>query len=383
MNILASGWTEFPHSFSFVNLEQIKAFISLGHKVYVNVKPPLQSSWNSATTITSQDSHYADILKATLPATHSVKYDLALETSVPASKIEYASSCKMLFIVSEFGLLNQRYINACGGSEQLNDIISTYNYIYTPSLWSKQALVNTGISSKIIKVAPHGTNENFNFQSLRKSSFFRDELCRSLRLDQDRMILLCIGTPVFNKGIDILMSALSKLQNSSAKLALVFKGNNDIYSSLVFFKKLISQYSLNHIQIRYIGETLTSASLSSLISGSDAYISLFRAEGFNLPVAEAYMQDKYIITSKAPPVTEYLKRKDKIFYVETDPVISTTPTGKKYIKYHEPRVDSAVNQINCLYQYWITKTNTGTLAPDELIIRPELTWLNSVSSLLK
>lgn len=349
MNILASGWTEFPHSFSFVNLEQINAFVTLGHTVYINNKPPLQASWNSAQPISLRDSHYADILKHTLPAKDSIKYDLALETSVPASKIKYSSSCKMLFMVSEFGLLNQRYIDACGGSEKLNEIINAYNYIYTPSQWSKEAIVNTGISRELIKVTPHGTNEHFSFPPLRHCAFFRDRLCRRLNIDEDRMILLCIGTPVFNKGIDILMSALSKSKKSGAKLALVFKGNNDIYSSLTFFKKLITQYSLSHVQIRYIGETLTSTSLSSLISASDAYISLFRAEGFNLPVAEAYMQDKPIVTSKAPPVTEFLKREAKIFYVETDPVISTTPNGKKYIKYHEPRVDSAVNQINSLY----------------------------------
>ena len=87
---------------------------------------------------------------------------------------------------------------------------------------------------------------------------------------------------------------------------------------------------------------MTTENMAKLHLAVDAYISLFRAEGFNMPIAEAYYLGKPIITTKAPPVIEFLENTDNVFYVDAKPVHYK---DSLCIHYFEPSLYDAVEAI--------------------------------------
>ena len=93
--------------------------------------------------------------------------------------------------------------------------------------------------------------------------------------------------------------------DKSQKYLLALKGNDDLYYSK---KKFFDQ--LNNIPgamelydkqwIVYSGVELSEAEMSVLYSGSDIYVSPYRAEAFNMPVFEAIASGLLVV------VTDYI-----------------------------------------------------------------------------
>ena len=84
-------------------------------------------------------------------------------------------------------------------------------------------------------------------------------------------------------------------------------------------------------------------SMTQLYLSCDLYASLFRAEGFNLPVAEAANLNIPILCTNAPPVTEYLHDSNICFFVDSVQVVNKST---QRVNQYEPQLDSCIEQIN-------------------------------------
>ena len=205
MKILASGWYSFPHSFGLVNYEHVSCFLNQGHHVFRHDRPPLFASWVSAKPQYQTERFYADTFNATRIADYSQSYDLHIDTCVPPSFDYFKAACRVLFLVTEYSKFPDKFFDLVGGKSNFLRLVDQADYIATPSIWSSQSLLHLGINPSKIRVIPHGVRQfDFPIRNIDNSSFRS-----SLDICEDSIIVCSIGTPSFNKGLDILLKSLS------------------------------------------------------------------------------------------------------------------------------------------------------------------------------
>jgi glycosyltransferase involved in cell wall biosynthesis len=98
----------------------------------------------------------------------------------------------------------------------------------------------------------------------------------------------------WNKGIGPLLAAFAAYYSLNPHAMLVLKGGDALYrnemdtilAEAAQLNPAVMQSSVM-ASLRYMPENLSQAQLTALYQASDAYISPYRAEGFNLPVLEA------------------------------------------------------------------------------------------------
>ena len=130
------------------------------------------------------------------------------------------------------------------------------------------------------------------------------------------------------------------------------KGNDSLFSSNKIVNRVLkfcTDQGLSVPEIKYIGLNMSKNSLNHLFLSCDLYASLFRSEGFNLPVAEAINLGLPVLVSQAPPVTEYLKESKMTYYVKAKPIVN--PSTQKIMQF-EPDLESAIEQVNRFCQYY-------------------------------
>jgi hypothetical protein len=116
----------------------------------------------------------------------------------------------------------------------------------------------------------------------------------NLGIADDETVFLNIGVAVWNKGIDALLRAFARLRGQGRRVRLILKDQRDVYGISVEqtirntgeqWPVLLRAETLAAISV--IPGNLDRQQLRLLYGIADAYVSPYRAEGFNLPVLEA------------------------------------------------------------------------------------------------
>jgi glycosyltransferase involved in cell wall biosynthesis len=87
----------------------------------------------------------------------------------------------------------------------------------------------------------------------------------------------------------------------------VLKGNDEMYDSNRYVAAALASLEakgLGHT-VRYLGGTFNFSDMAALYQASDALVSPYRAEGFNLPVLEAVATGLPVIVSRGGPTDEF------------------------------------------------------------------------------
>ena len=343
--IVVSGWFHFSHSITLVNLEQIKCLRNSNIDVYGIERAPLFPNWISTSNNypIAQDKYYNNILQDYKPASSSIKYNAAIDIAVPPHSPPFLADKKCIFMVSETDVLSSTYIRFAGGMDRLLRLQDEVDFIFTPSSWSNCSLVNTGFDPNKILTIPHGVQKLEI--SLEARKLIRSQIRTQLKISEEKIMILHVGAMTENKGVDILIKSIVLSQYSN-KICLVLKGNDSTFGSKRMVDKIINEFAglgYKIPEIKYIGLNMSKNSMTQLYLSCDLYASLFRAEGFNLPVAEAANLNIPILTTKAPPVTEYLYDSKLCFFVDALQVINRST---KRIYQYEPQIESCIEQIN-------------------------------------
>jgi len=344
MKIVVQGWLGFPHSICMVNMKHIKYWLQDGHSVYVHNLDPLHSFWLEKNDVMTGDQYYKDIYSSVLAPNMSVTYDLLVSISVPLHRPLYKARKKLLFVVAEYDKLTNAYIKVHKDKSAIRKIVSMYDEIITPSKWSSEALANSRIQENVkCRVIPHG----IDVEGLYDRLTCRRKLCSSLKINESSKILLTIGPYIYNKGIDQLLQVI--LNQDRRDLTLITKSVDSIYVKSSLYIKLLKSIAQMGITIRYIGQNLTEMDMLVLIAGADAYCSLFRAEGFNLPISQAIGVGTPIYTTLAPPVSEYIGMEDRQFAVAASK--KTDMVNGEMLSYYAVDEKDAINKFAELCKY--------------------------------
>lgn len=158
--------------------------------------------------------------------------------------------------------------------------------IITPSQWSKRGLIIAGVDERRIVVIPHGADPEI---------FRPDPGLRAAarqRFNLTGFTFLSVGAMIPNKGIDLLLQAFAVVLERHPDCQLILKGNDALYPSKDFLSRNLGSLPTAMqekvlARLIYMGGTVSMTDMAILYRSADAYVSPYRAEGFNMPVLEA------------------------------------------------------------------------------------------------
>ena len=182
-------------------------------------------------------------------------------------------------------------------------------FVATPSQWSRDRLLANGIPDEILHVVPHSADISY-FHPLPPELIAQQRL--ALGFHENEVILLNVGTQHWAKGMDLLLRAFAIARQSRKNLRLVLKDQRNTYTlnteefiyQTLQESKLLSDDVINAITM--IPTNLSLHELNALYNISDAYVSPYRAEGYNLPVHEAQQCHTPVIVTQEGATKDFV-----------------------------------------------------------------------------
>jgi glycosyltransferase involved in cell wall biosynthesis len=214
----------------------------------------------------------------------------------------------------------------------------------TPSHWSRAGLLEAGFRDPV--VVPHGVDGSVFFPPNEQQ---RRDLRAGLGVGEDDFMFLNVSAMSTNKGIDLLLLAFARLRQTRRDAVLVLKDQSNLYGTTA--ASLVDDLArqLPHLltpdvlgSIRKISSNLDLDELRVLYGAADAYVSPYRAEGFNLPPLEAAACGTPVILTKGGASDDYF---DPSFALQVE---STRKSSDQLGVYLEPSLDHLADRMEAL-----------------------------------
>jgi len=165
-------------------------------------------------------------------------------------------------------------------TKQLAEIFKNADEVWTPSNFSRDAIVNSGIEFDKVQIIPNGVNPNI----------FKPFGSKYQLKTNKKIKFLYVGGTIYRKGIDILLQSYTTTFTKNDNVCLIIKdiGTDSYYRSFNARDKIQEiMTNPNNPEIIYIDEVLNEEDMASLYRACDVYVSPYRGEGFSLPTLEA------------------------------------------------------------------------------------------------
>ncbi|MCX6153153.1 MAG: glycosyltransferase [Candidatus Kapabacteria bacterium] len=170
----------------------------------------------------------------------------------------------------EFSQLRQDFV----------DLFKQADEIWTPSNFSRNAMINSGLEFNKVQVIPNGIDPNLFTPNGPKMEIETNK----------RLKFLFVGGTIYRKGIDILLKAYIKAFSATDNVCLVIKdmGTDSFYKGQTALDDINKiKENPNSPEIIYMDEYLSEEEIASLYRACDVFVSPYRGEGFSLPTLEA------------------------------------------------------------------------------------------------
>ncbi len=169
----------------------------------------------------------------------------------------------------EYSLLPTRHVDTMRGATE----------VWTPSEFSRRALVDSGVASPV-HVIPNGIDP----------AVFSPIGERLALATQKRFKFLYVGGTIYRKGIDLLLQAYAQMFAAHDDVCLVIKdlGATTHYRGQTA-EGLIAEHRArpNAPEILYLADDLPQHDVAALYRACDVLVAPYRGEGFCLPALEA------------------------------------------------------------------------------------------------
>jgi len=283
--LLVRGWRDINHSYSLINQFQLLELIKKDEiTLYHQNMPYFLSSWSPKVNNSGLDNDNKDIINSIKEYNNE---DVDTVLNITTSYKLFDKKCKnVTFMVVEYTLDKNQL-----GDTKVGELTENNNIVITPSNWSKNKLIVSGLKADKIFIIPHGVDTNI-FKPYTAS--YKETLRKNLsqNISKKDFVFLNIGGPFHNKGLDVLLNAFSKVLLLNKNVKLIIKYNEELYKislnnyiSTVIKDTNTRNNVINNIIL--INKTLSLSELNKLYNCADLYISSYRAEGYNIPVLEA------------------------------------------------------------------------------------------------
>jgi glycosyltransferase involved in cell wall biosynthesis len=177
--------------------------------------------------------------------------------------------------------------------------------IVAPSRWSALAYERFGFAPERIHVVLHGVDPEILHPDPEARSATRAALGV-----QHAFVYLSLGAMSPNKGVDVLLKAFARVSEAEPDAVLFLKGADALYHSKECVREVLADLPARSrarvaAKLIYNGDTYSSQRMADLLRAADAYVSPYRAEGFNLPVLEAAACGVPVICTGGGPTDEF------------------------------------------------------------------------------
>ncbi|NJK65988.1 MAG: glycosyltransferase family 4 protein [Microcoleus sp. CSU_2_2] len=314
-NLIVEGWRFLPHSYAIANQFQLLEMLKYPNlEIFHKDIPYLDENWQPAIGLLNEIDE-ATIKNIPHPS-ESLEADATLRISVPYNFALSNTKQTCLFATTEWGILHNENFRITGTSSLREGHNNSDIIIITPSHWSRTGFIRSGANPDRTIVIPCGIDPNI-YKPLTKL----ERTALRKQLGWDGFVFLNVGAGTPNKGIDLLLKAFAVVVESYPEARLVLKGEESVYESDSLIAQNIDELTFDEAEkvlprIAYIGETLSFEKMAQLYQAADAYVSLYLAEGFNMPALEAIACGLPVICTKGGPTDDFTTP-DFAFHVES------------------------------------------------------------------
>jgi glycosyltransferase involved in cell wall biosynthesis len=335
-NLLVEGWRGINHSYAMVNQHQLLQLTGSDElQVYHRDLPFYNPGWNPGANANGFSSAENARLNAILPW-RGEQPDIIYRIAFPYRS--YGGDCARVFCfgTSEYQNLDGLFYE---GPENRQPYTNGSARFITPSQWSKVGFLRSGFRDEDVTVVPHGVATDV-FKPMVPAE--RAAARKNLGLPKDGFVFLSVGAMTWNKGIDKLLRAFAIVQQKRPRAVLALKDQSNLYG--ISARDLVVAARNEHpaevtdavlSKIAILSSNLTVEQLATLYNVCDAYVSPYRAEGFNLTPLEAAACGTPIIVTGGGATDDYC---DPSFALKIEGKACTD--GNKH--YIEPDLDSLV-----------------------------------------
>ena len=350
--ICVEGWRGINHSYALVNqwqlLELLRHPVPLRHCDL----PFYNSRWNTHSNNSGLPKELSErilhIPKPEPDEVFSIIYRIGCTLNLDAGAAERI----IVFGTTEFGRCLE--VQLAPGSS-LSEAAGQPNLVLvTPSRWSKAGFVKSGFPEDRISIVPHGVAPSI-FHPLQAD--IRSLHRQLLGLEDDDFALLNVSLLSSNKGIDLLIMAFANLKPRHPKLKLVIKDQSNLYNisfqtvlqEMASSGRMPSMRDSDWADIIPISANLDLGSLQALYNACDAYVSPYRAEGFNLPPLEAAACGLPIIVTAGGATDDYFRPE---LGLQVASSLRTQGEGEIYLEPDLEALQVAIEQLIAVPQRW-------------------------------
>ena len=282
------GWRGISHSYALVNQWQILEFLRMPGLRLLHRDAPYSSGHWKRTVIPSGFAESDQAVIDALPDPPDAAVDSVLAISSPFHfPKDHQGARRLTFMVTEFGLDANCFTADCA----LDRFTAESNLIVAPSNWARDRIAEFGFDARAVHVVPHGVNTAvFHPTGPEDKRVNR----RALGIEEDVIVFLNVGAPIWNKGVDLLVNAFARVRRAGRRACLIMKEQLDLYnlSSSAIVGDILRRHPdliTNDVlgSIKFFSANASFDQLRALYNIADCYVSPYRAEGFNLPVLES------------------------------------------------------------------------------------------------
>lgn len=183
----------------------------------------------------------------------------------------------------------------------------------TPSQWSKDGVVNSGVSNSRIHIVPHGVDGSIFCPPTPEE---RTAARKALDIEEDQFVFLNVSTMSRRKGVDLLVQAFREISLKHPNARLILKGTEELHRCQDRIAQYVRKFQAGDERLeprpiwkekmRYIGETLGVWRLAQLYKAADCYVTPYRAEAFNMPALEAAACGLPVIATAGGPTDDFV-----------------------------------------------------------------------------
>ena len=281
--LLVEGWRSICHSYAVANQWQLLALMRRSD-VALSIRdvPFFNPAWRRVEGLfdAAQEAALAALPLADARARPAATFRISFPYNVaPAPHGRTA-----VWGTAEVGVIPPNYLTGPG---DIKNLAHDERFMaVAPSRWSAQGFLRLGLRPEQVALVPLGVDTKL----YRPDAESRAVARRELRLDG--FVFLTVGAMTPNKGMDVLLRAFARVVQKKPGVRLVLKGADDLYNSRALLQSCLPNIPAadrNAIADRliYLGNTFSMQRMAALYRAADAYVSPYRAEGFNMPVLEA------------------------------------------------------------------------------------------------
>ena len=375
--IIVEGWRKIPHSYAMVNQFQLLEMCDRPElEIFHRDVPYLRPSWEPIAELF--DSIDANKLEKISPPPHET-VDAILRMSIPYNLKPGNAKKTCVFCTTEAGIVTQSMLSGIGATSMPEALEDSDVTIITPSRWSRQGFLRSGVHPNRVVVVPHGVDTNL-YKPLAEDE--RTTLREKLGI-ANSFVFLNVGILSDNKGIRPLLKAFASIVEQYPQARLLLKGSDTLFESTKFLtasaKAVLTDTEAEKVQSRlaYISKSLSNRELVRLYQAADVYLSPYLAEGFNLPVLEAAACGLPVICTQGGPTDDFTRPE---FSLQISSQMKPMNIGGETVFLLEPNLSHLIEQMQWAIAHPEFRLQAREAAPK--FIGQHFTWKKVVDQLL-